>query len=529
MAQLNFPDPAVTQTYTEAGITWTWNATLGVWSSDDNDGFTETDADQRYLRIDAGAPDQTRVSGEATFAELTTHAAGVSVTGGNPNLGVNIDLSSNNSGHGLKITPGLNGHALQAHNSNTAGLTNTVDLQSAYAYATGQQMLRLKSTVTNLAITSKAIGIYNEDTEVVSIDFDGQASFAGLTEHAGGVSVTGGDLAVQDGRISVVPNNSDGSNRAWLYSVEGTMPNTITDGRLFFSRPTYAGTGTLPSIVHFQAQPQTRPPAGLTITTQIGFSASSNLEGATVTNAYGFYSSLSATGVNSYNFYAAGSAPNYFSGTVIVSKDTNSTSEILGGTKTGMYFNASTGGIAINKDDNNGNLNLMQCMRGGTATTRRFLDFRFSGTTNKLIGWIDATESAVAYRTTSDYRLKENIAPITSASDRVKQLNPCSFNFIGVDETVEGFIAHEIQAVVPATASGTKDETEVIGTFTDVDGNIETEVTEPEAIPYGATWEQTGTRDVYQGVDQTKLIPLLTKALQEALERIEALEAQLNP
>ena len=249
-----------------------------------------------------------------------------------------------------------------------------------------------------------------------------------------------------------------------------------------------------------------------------------------------------ALGKTAYNFYADGTAPNYFSGTVIVSKDTNSTSEILGGTKAGMYFNASTGGIAINKDDNNGNLNLMQCMRGGTATTRRFLDFRFSGTTNKLIGWIDATESAVAYRTTSDYRLKENIAPIISASDRVKQLNPCTFNFIGVDETVEGFIAHEIQEVVPATTSGTKDETEAIGTLTDWDGTeLETNVTEPEDLTYTEevtdeegvatqtvrtrSWSATGTRDVYQGVDQTKLIPLLTKALQEALDRIEELES----
>ena len=263
---------------------------------------------------------------------------------------------------------------------------------------------------------------------------------------------------------------------------------------------------------------------------------------------YGFHSDVgTATNAELYNFYAAGTAPNYFSGTVIVSKDTNSTSEIIGGTKTGMYFNASTGGIAINKDDNNGNLNLMQCMRGGTATTRRFLDFRFSGTTNKLIGWIDATESAVAYRTTSDYRLKENIAPLTSASDRVKQLNPCSFNFIGVDETAEGFIAHEIQEVVPATASGTKDETEAIGTLIDWDGTeLETEVIEPSAeeltyteevetdgvattVTRTRTWTQTGTRPVYQGVDQTKLIPLLTKALQEALERIETLEAQINP
>ena len=50
-----------------------------------------------------------------------------------------------------------------------------------------------------------------------------------------------------------------------------------------------------------------------------------------------------------------------------------------------------------------------------------------------------------------------------------------------------------------------------IGTYTDVDGNVETKVTEPEAIPLGGTWEQTGTRDVYQGVDQAESHPPLTK------------------
>ena len=55
-----------------------------------NDGYSQAESDDRYLRIDAGAPDQTRVSGEATFAELTTHAGGVSVTGsGSVQYGLN--------------------------------------------------------------------------------------------------------------------------------------------------------------------------------------------------------------------------------------------------------------------------------------------------------------------------------------------------------------------------------------------------------------------------------------------------------
>ena len=71
---LNFPDPAVTQTYTEAGITWTWNAGLGVWSSD----TVSADADDLYLsKVNNDA-----AAGAITFKGLTTHEAGVSVTGG---------------------------------------------------------------------------------------------------------------------------------------------------------------------------------------------------------------------------------------------------------------------------------------------------------------------------------------------------------------------------------------------------------------------------------------------------------------
>ena len=75
MATLNFPNPAVTQTYEAAGITWTWNATLGVWSAEAGTGFDETVADERYLRVDAAAGDQERVSGEATFAGRALHTA----------------------------------------------------------------------------------------------------------------------------------------------------------------------------------------------------------------------------------------------------------------------------------------------------------------------------------------------------------------------------------------------------------------------------------------------------------------------
>jgi hypothetical protein len=130
-----------------------------------------------------------------------------------------------------------------------------------------------------------------------------------------------------------------------------------------------------------------------------------------------------------------------------------------------------------------------------TASQKHVLFFNPNGE----VGSISTNASATAYTTSSDYRLKENIIPLTGASERVLQLKPSRFNFIAdPDIQVDGFIAHEAQAVVPECVIGAKDEV-------DEDGN-----------------------PVYQGIDQSKLVPLLTAALQEALAEIESLKARLT-
>lgn len=105
--------------------------------------------------------------------------------------------------------------------------------------------------------------------------------------------------------------------------------------------------------------------------------------------------------------------------------------------------------------------------------------------------------SAVAYNTSSDYRLKENVVDMTGSVDRLKQLKPSRFNFItdGPSRTVDGFIAHEVSSIVPEAITGVKDAV-------DAEDNI---------IP--------------QGIDQSKLVPLLVGAIKELTARIEALEA----
>jgi hypothetical protein len=138
-------------------------------------------------------------------------------------------------------------------------------------------------------------------------------------------------------------------------------------------------------------------------------------------------------------------------------------------------------------------------------------------------GTVTTTASTTSYNTTSDYRLKENVVPMTGSIDRVKALKPSRFNFIvDADKTVDGFLAHEAQEVVPECVTGTKDamrdeEYEVTAAVLDDDGNVVTEAV-------------MGTRSVpeMQGIDQSKLVPLLTAALQEAITKIEDLTTRLE-
>jgi hypothetical protein len=141
---------------------------------------------------------------------------------------------------------------------------------------------------------------------------------------------------------------------------------------------------------------------------------------------------------------------------------------------------------------------------------------------NNNVGGVISNTTSTAYNTSSDYRLKENVTDVTDGITRVKQLAPKRFNFIAdADTTVDGFLAHEAATVVPEAVTGTKDavmdeEYEVTAAVTDDDGNVV-----EEAV--------MGTRSVpdYQGIDQSKIVPLLTAALQEAIAKIETLETKV--
>jgi len=131
----------------------------------------------------------------------------------------------------------------------------------------------------------------------------------------------------------------------------------------------------------------------------------------------------------------------------------------------------------------------------GTGSGNQYCIFYYDGT---IIGSITQNgTTAVAYNTTSDYRLKENIAPMTNALAKVAQLKPVTYTWKADGSDGQGFIAHELQAVVPDAVTGEKDAVDKNG------------------------------KPTYQGVDTSYLVATLTAAIQEQQAMIEELKQEV--
>jgi hypothetical protein len=227
------------------------------------------------------------------------------------------------------------------------------------------------------------------------------------------------------------------------------------------------------------------------------------------------------------------------------------------------------------------------CTRSGVAEAT-MISFENG---NGQVGKISSSGLGTVYGTTSDYRLKTDAQPMTSSIDRLKALNPINFEWISDGSRVDGFLAHEVQSIVPEAVTGTQDgmqdEEYVVSEATgdiytpavqatyetiqveltpaveatyDEDGNeltpsVEatydeqdqeltpaideiihsTDAPRPDELEEGQAWRETterimATRQVpdYQSIDQGKIVPLLTSALQDAIAKIEALETRLE-
>jgi len=170
-----------------------------------------------------------------------------------------------------------------------------------------------------------------------------------------------------------------------------------------------------------------------------------------------------------------------------------SSGRVLLGT-TSFGGSLSRGGFNIAPGASNG---ATQVYINRASTTAASTPFIFANA-ETAVGSISFTNTNTYFNDISDYRVKENVVNIADGITRVKQLAPKRFNFIvDPDTTVDGFLAHEVQDVVPHAVTGEKDAVDDEG------------------------------KPQYQGIDQSKLVPLLTAALQEAIAKIETLEAKV--
>ena len=149
--------------------------------------------------------------------------------------------------------------------------------------------------------------------------------------------------------------------------------------------------------------------------------------------------------------------------------------------------------VIIRNNPSNG---IYRCLRLNNDSNNNRITMTFEGN-GTATGDIRLNGSTTSYNSYSDYRLKENVVPLTDPITRLKTLKPYRFNFIASPEiTLDGFFAHEVSPAVAEAVGGEKDDV-------DNDGNV---------IP--------------QALDMAKLVPLLTASLQEAITKIETLEQE---
>lgn len=362
-------------------------------------------------------------------------------------------------------------------------------------------------------------------------EFDGvQAAFNASTGH------THGGGAGEGAPITALGPVQDVTVSSTLMAPKTTNTVDVGSSSLKFKDLYIAGTAYLPTVSSTTVNATTVDTTNIEVTnikakdgTSAGSIADStgvvtlasavlttaDINGGTLDNvtiggstaAAASFTTIGATGVASF---AAGSA----SAPAITR---------TGDTNTGVFFPAAdtialtTGGTERARVDSSGNLVVGATSSGGeggitlapnaddgagritfdrATTTASSIAIVFENA-NTTSGQISYTNTATTYATSSDYRLKENIAPMTGALATVAQLKPCTYTWKQDGSEGQGFIAHELQEIVPQAVTGEKDAVKE-------DGSME-----------------------LQGIDTSFLVATLTAAIQEQQAIITQLQADV--
>ena len=314
----------------------------------------------------------------------------------------------------------------------------------------------------------------------------------GATLDVNGTSVLRGTVNITSG------NNLD------LYNSDNT--NQFTINNIGATGSTNAGLSFVSSGVSERMRIDTSGNVGIGTTSPSSFASklvvgtSDNANGVIASAATGLvriggYSSGKSAGyIEALNTAQSAFSPLWFGGSILQfatsgseSMRIDSSGNLLLGTTTSSVTN---GGVYHN-------INAISYIAighaSGTATGNWYVNYQYAGTTIGTIAQSGTT--GVAYNTTSDYRLKTNIAPMTTGLATIIALRPVTYDWISDKSAGEGFIAHEIQAVIPHAVTGEKDAV-------NEDGSVKP-----------------------QGVDYSKIVVHLVAAIQELSAKNDALEA----
>ena len=378
----------------------------------------------------------------------------------------------------------------------TNGTTTAVTIDTNQNFGLAGQ-LSIGSTATTLGFVDITA---TSSTAQLGLRIAGTNTFAGIPAGLRVAYTLTGTAATTSGYgIQVTPTYAyaAGANISDSYGIDvqpqlnGTVtPGVIYGVRSFMNMGASATGGTISNWYQYHTGGSVFNASATTnITNAYGYFSANIANGAaqTITNAYAFYGNQ-ASGSGRYNFYAAGTADNYFAGNLLVGQSstigTGGRVQVISNTDTLYSQTSSTTTYAALV------LNVQN-------TSARLAAFQYGNTTT--VGTITTNGTTTSYNVSSDYRLKENIVPLTGALAKILQLKPSTYNYKSKpEESIEGFIAHELQSVIPHAVTGDKDA---------VDAD---------------------EKPIYQGVDASFLIPHLVAATQELSAQVTTLQTQVT-
>jgi hypothetical protein len=488
---------------------------------------------------------QTTTTARITFAQgitssLTTDSSSVStgsiITDGGVGIAKNLYVGGtlNVTGSTSLTNPVINNIKMGYTTTATAAGTTTLTVASNYRqFFTGTLAQTIVLPVTSTLVTGIAYEIENNSTGLLTVNSSGGNLVgtvpAGVCAHAVCIGTTLTTAADWDwDYISTTTITGTGANvlgtaptiasanlttALTLTGASGTSGQYLTSGGSGVA-PTWSTVAssqwtTTGSDIYYNTGKVgigTTSPAGR-LTISGGGSYAPSLSGQLLTLRSGagvaYMTMGNGDGADSYRYIGGASATQLFgkvtdAGAVTEHMRIDSDGNLLVGTTNTIIYNTTNTGIAIG----GGASPAIQISRNADialllnrlTSDGQIATFSRQGTT---VGNINVTTTATAYNTSSDYRLKNTIAPMTGALAKVAQLKPVTYKWKADGSDGEGFIAHELAEVCPHAVSGAKDAI-------DEDGNPQ-----------------------YQGIDVSFLVATLTAALQEQQALIVDLQARL--